>query len=111
MKTAIHADSTIADDLGIILAWIAYSHGADNDAENERCPFGKMAMNIVRLGRLVGIPKPEGGIRPIVISSFLVKLSGALILQRSQVKLSKHQYAVHQQRGAERVVHLARESI
>ena len=110
LKTAIYADSTIADDLGIILAWIAYSHGTGNDAENARCPFGKFAMDIIRMGRLVGIPKPEGGVRPIVISAFFLKLAGALILERSHVKLSRYQYAIHQQRGAERVVHLAREA-
>jgi hypothetical protein len=31
-------------------------------------------------GRLVGIPKPDGGVRPIVISSIFIKMTGSCVL-------------------------------
>jgi hypothetical protein len=93
---AITVDQTIVDDLGILCAKVNDGH------------FSKEVMDIIRLGRLVALPKPGGGVRPVVLSSFLAKLTGACVLHRSRMSCSSMQYAVNCKRGAERIVHLVR---
>ena len=98
LQQAIECNATIAGDIGTIMAWMT-------DGQ-----FGPLVMNILRLGRAVAIPKQDGsdGVRPITVSSFFSKLIGSLILRRTKPHCSAHQYAVNIQRGAERIVHLAR---
>jgi hypothetical protein len=103
---AMTTDGTVADMLGTVLAWIAASNGPD-----DKTHFGKRAMDIVRAARLVAIPKPEGGVRPIVISSMLAKLAGAATLRRCEVKQLQGQYGISINNGAQRIVHLAREAL
>jgi ribonuclease HI len=93
---AIEVDGEIADLIGAVCASI-------NNGE-----YPEEMMELIRMGRLVGIPKPEGGVRPIVISSFLAKLTGACVLRSTKVKCAKTQFAVGKPQGAVRVVHLAR---
>jgi hypothetical protein len=90
-------DATIADSFGVFLSCVANGW------------FNALFMDTVRLGRLVGIPKPTGGIRPIVISSSFARLCGSLILTRTKVTCSKAQYAINKKDGAARIVHLARQ--
>jgi hypothetical protein len=72
--------------------------------------FGPLVMNILRMGRLVGIPKPDGdGLRPIIVSSFLTKLAGSAIWRSARPTCSKHQSALQKKRGAEIIIHTARE--
>jgi Reverse transcriptase (RNA-dependent DNA polymerase)/Reverse transcriptase-like len=94
----INIDASIAEHIGVLAARI-------NDEG-----FGELVMSILKAGRVVGIPKSEGNYRPIVISSFFVKLTGALVLFRAKSKCSKRQYALDIDRGAERIVHLTREA-
>ena len=96
LKQAMCVDSTIAEDIGYVCALV--NNGS----------LSPLAMNIIRMGRLVAVPKPDGGARPIVISSFLAKLTGACVMQTAKMKCSHHQYAVSSHRGAERIIHLAR---
>ena len=98
LSQAIQVDASIADDIGLLCAFIN-----DNQLPED-------AMNLIRMGRLVAVPKPDGGVRPIVISSFLAKLTGTCVLETVKVKCSEHQFAIGQQRGAERIVHLARKA-
>ena len=107
---AVMQDSRIAEQLGVVMAWIATSHGGPDDSQNDKMYFNRLAMDIVRAARLVGIAKPEGGVRPIVISCFFAKLTGALILDRAGVGALKFQYAIAYARGAERIVHRARDA-
>jgi hypothetical protein len=67
-------------------------------------------MQILRMGRLVAVPKPDGGIRPIVISSFFLKLTGACVLEMAKMRCASSQFAINKARGAERIVHLTRQS-
>jgi hypothetical protein len=98
MVQAIAVDPSILDDLGHFC--LAVNCGLlDPDV-----------MDIIRMGRLVAVPKPDGKVRPIVISSFIAKLAGLLALKVSDPKCSALQYAIGTVRGAERVVHLAREA-
>ena len=109
MFTAVRQDHSIAADLGIIVAMIMQSH-ADETPEQQRLVFfNKIAMDIIRAARCLGIPKPEGGTRPICISGFLTKLTGALTLKRANIKQLPHQYAIATQDGAKRIIHLARD--
>jgi ribonuclease HI len=93
---AIFIDREIADLAGSVCAMI--NNGS----------YPSEVMELVRMGRLVGIPKPDGGIRPIVISSFLAKLTGSCVLFTTKVKCAPTQFAVGKPKGALRVVHLAR---
>ena len=95
---AVQFDSSIADDIGVLCSYIN-----DNQLPPE-------AMRLIRMGRLVAVPKPDGGMRPIVISSFLAKLTGTCVLESTKVRCSAHQFAIGRQRGAERIVHLARKA-
>ncbi len=96
---AVDSEPVVADLLAVLCAHV-------NDGI-----FGELVMDIIRLGRLVGIPKREGGIRPIVVSSMISRLTGGLILQRAKVKCSDSQYAINVKDGAMRIVHLAREAV
>lgn len=107
LVTAIHANHAIAERLGTICAWIAMSHGPDQ--QQKLCKFGPLVMDIIRMARLIGIPKPDGGTRPIVISSFFAKLVGSLILDRSHVTRLHFQYAINTANGAQRIVHRIRD--
>jgi ribonuclease HI len=93
---AMTIDATIADDLGYLCARV-------NDGL-----FGGTEMDVIRLGRLVALPRDDGGVRPVVLSSFLAKLTGACVLHRARMSCSSMQYAVNCKRGAERIVHLVR---
>lgn len=94
---AMAFDTTIKDSLGVICQMV-------NDGV-----FGELVMEIIRAGRLVGIPKRGGGIRPIVVSSSISKLTGSLVLHRAKVQCSDMQYAINKPDGAARIVHLARD--
>ena len=89
-------DSTIAEALGVVLAWI-------NDGK-----FDTLAMDCLRAGRLVAVPKLDGGIRPITVSNALLKLLGSALMARSAVRLSPAQYAVGSKHGAATVIHQCR---
>jgi hypothetical protein len=109
MMTALTANNMIADDLGVIAAMIATSHTTKEDYNNHNFVyFTREVMDMVRAGRLVGIPKPEGGMRPIVIGSFFAKLTGSAILQRAGVKSIPGQYAINYPNGAKVIGHIAR---
>jgi hypothetical protein len=48
--------------------------------------FDELTMEMLRAARLVGIPKPDGkSYRPIVVSSFFSKLTGACLLRRADL--------------------------
>lgn len=65
-------------------------------------------MAILKMGRLVGIPKRNGGIRPITVSGFFVKLAGALVLGRIGTSRLRWQYAVGTSHGTEKIIHAVR---
>ncbi len=72
--------------------------------------FNKLAMDIVRAARLVGIPKDGGsGVRPIVISSFFGKLAGTLVLKRAKIAPLPMQYAISCRDGALTIVYRTRD--
>jgi hypothetical protein len=97
LSQAVAGNPPVADLLGTLLAYV-------NDSQ-----FGANVMKILRMGRLVGIPKPDGGIRPITVSSTIVKLLGIMVMKRAQTQCSKMQFAINVKDGAIRVTHLARE--
>ena len=108
LKSATDIDPSIAADLGLITSWIAMSHAPES--QTECLYFNDLAMDVVRAARLVGIPKPEGGVRPIVISSFFAKLTGALILRQARVRKLRNQFAIDYRNGGPRIIHRAREA-
>jgi hypothetical protein len=104
----INVDREILSLLSGALNFILMSHGPAED-EGGR-PFSNAIMDVIRAGRLIGIPKGENDIRPIVISSSLAKLLGMVVLSKCTSKCSRHQYAITTVRGAERITHLARQA-
>ena len=80
----------------------------DPTIEEDLCRFTQLfienklpgvIMDAMRLGRGVVIPKPEGGWRPIIVSSLLCKLAGSIALERADLKLSQQQYAMGGKQG------------
>ena len=106
LKAAIDIDISIADDIGVIFAWVASSRSTE--AQKDCNYFNELAMDVIRSARLVGIPKPEGGVRPIVISSFIAKLTGSLILRRAGVRPLRDQFAIGCRDGGTRIIHRTR---
>jgi hypothetical protein len=76
--------------------------------EQEHEFFDNDTMKIIRAARLVGIPKSDGGTRPIIISSFLSKITGACLMKRSGCTRIPSQYAIFYNNGAKVVGHIAR---
>ena len=70
--------------------------------------FDNETMKFIRAARLLGIPKSDGGIRPIIISSFLAKLVGNCLLKRSGVSNIPYQYAINFANGSKIIGHIAR---
>ena len=103
---ALKYDPSIAEDLGVLLSHIIMAQSRN---QQQTRYFTKWAMDIVRAGRLVAIPKPSNDIRPIVISCFFAKLAGAIVLKRGDVKQLPHQYAIQCPNGAQRIVHKVRQ--
>jgi hypothetical protein len=96
LLTMINVDKEITSLLGGTLHFILASHGP---AENEGGrPFSNAVMDIVRAGRLVGIPKGEHDLRPIVISSSLAKLLGTVVLTKCGSKCSVRPRITHRTR-------------
>ena len=79
------------------------------------CAFDDLGMDILRAGRAVAVPKdavagPGAGIRPISLSSFLLKFAGSCVYKASgadTVRL-KNQYALNRANGTHTVAHLTR---
>ena len=67
--------------------------------------------SILLLNRGVAIPKPEGGARPICVSSTLLKMIGTIAMKRDGSLPSKTQMAVGTKEGHVRIVHKIREHI
>ena len=107
LYTAMQKDRSISLDLGVIMSWLVQSRAPAN--QQSHVFFNELAMDIARSARLIGIPKPEGGVRPIVISSFFAKLAGTLVLKRAKVNSLPYQYAIGKQDGAKQIIHLTRE--
>jgi hypothetical protein len=98
---ATHADPSILDDIAVIAQCVV-----------ER-QFGALVMDCLKAGRLVGIPKNDGGggVRPIVISSIWPKIIGTMCLERSGTKCSPFQYATGKREGAAEILHCLRAAI
>lgn len=111
-EQAITQNGEIAEMLGVILSQISKSHGTQEQiSKTGEILYNRQFMDIIRAGRLVGIPKPDDpkGVRPIVISSFFSKLIGSMIYRRSGVRSLRNQFAISQRNGAHKVIHKVRE--
>ena len=72
--------------------------------------FDDLGMSIIRLGRAVAVPKDNGGVRPISLSSFLLKLAGGCVYNDgpNQIRL-QNQYALNRANGTHTVIHHVRQ--
>ena len=71
--------------------------------------LSKEIMNRLKRARLVAIPKPSNGVRPIAVGEVWLKLAEVVLLQRHEKKLAPlftpHQYGVMIKSGCEHVIH------
>ena len=74
-----------------------------------RGQFGPTVMNCLRASRVVGVPKPDGGTRPISVSNFFLKLAGAAALRMDGASCKPWQYAIGRKDGTRAIVHQLRE--
>jgi hypothetical protein len=95
----IDIDREIAVYLGVLLHW-ALTHSIT--------PFCR---NVLVLSRGIAIPKPDGGIRPISVSSLILKLLGSICTTRDGKNPSSFQYAIGVKEGHKRIVHKLREKL
>ena len=101
LMTAVLHDYSIIPELGTIMAWMVSSGKNENSSEeNLFLHFDDFTMKILRASRLVGIPKPDNGVRPIVIGSFFIKFAGSCILKRCGYNKIPDQYAFNTHNGA-----------
>ena len=77
----VDSDATVAEGILEILRGIV-----EGD-------FGDEAMKCVLATRMVPIPKTEGGVRPISVSNFFLKLAGGIALKSGRDRLREWQYA------------------
>jgi len=70
-----------------------------------RGQFSPLVMHCIRAARLVGIPKPDGGIRPICVSHFFLKVVGAASLLLGDVRCKDWQYAIGRSGGPAEMIH------
>lgn len=74
-------------------------------------PHSDLLLDVLRAARLVGIPKPNGGARPICIANIWLKIIGSIALSRDDRQTSKRQYAVGRRDGALKIVHEVRHKL
>jgi ribonuclease HI len=70
--------------------------------------FSQTVMDCLRAARLVGIAKPDGGIRPVAVSNFFCKVVGLMCIRMSGATCADWQYAVGKLNGTKEVVHRLR---
>jgi len=73
-----------------------------------RQQFSEEVMNCLRAARLVAVPKPDGGVRPIAITNFFLKVIGMMSLRAGNVSCSPYQYAIGRREGTKEIVHKLR---
>ena len=72
--------------------------------------FDGLTMDCVLATRVVAIPKIDGGVRPISVSNFFLKLAGGMALRSGRDKLREWQYAeTGNVLGAKIIVHKCRQ--
>lgn len=74
-------------------------------------PLSPLLVDILRAARLVGVPKRQGGIRPIAIANLWLKLLGTIAMDRDGGRPSRHQYAINTPKGCEVIIHQVLKSL
>ena len=78
--------------------------------EKEDADFlSKDIMHRIKRARLLALPKPDNGVRPIAMGEVILKLAEILLLQRYEKSLpplfAPYQYGVMMKSGCEKVIH------
>ena len=96
LEQAINIIDDIAVQIGEVLHWILTAD------------MSHLLRQILTCSRGVAIAKPDGGIRPICVSSIFIKLAGSIAATRDGRLPSATQYAIGQKDGARRIIHKVR---
>ena len=100
LMAALRQSPGLDDILGSIFTTIASQN------------LSPLLAEVLRCGRLVGIPKPDNaGVRPITIASLFMKIFGTMSMARDEVKPSQHQYAIGHKDGCLKVIHQIRDEL
>ena len=99
LEQAISHDAEIAAMLGEMLHYILTAR------------LSPRLQQIILVSRGVALPKPEGGARPICISSLIVKLIGSVCMARDGKLPSHLQFAIGPKNGHQRIVHKVKDFI
>ena len=99
LTAAIKGAPYVAENLGAVLHILLSQR------------LSPLLSEIMRLARLVGLPKSNGGVRPIAISNVWMKLMGTIALQRDGIKPSRRQYAVGRKDGCLQIIHEIRDEL
>ena len=94
----VDSDAEIAEFVNTIVGYVI-------DGE-----FDELTMDCILATRVVAIPKIDGGVRPISVSNFFLKLAGGMALRSGRDRLRTWQYAeAGNVLGAKVIVHRCRE--
>jgi hypothetical protein len=74
-----------------------------------RGTFKTLVMQCLRAARLVGIPKQDGGVRPIAVSHFFLKMAGIAAIKEGGATCEQWQYAIGRKDGTKDIVHKLRD--
>ena len=100
LMSALRGSEGLDDILGSIFTTIASQR------------LSPLLEDVLRCGRLVGIPKPDNaGVRPITIAALFMKVFGTMSMARDDVKPSQHQYAIGHKDGCLKVIHQIRDEL
>ena len=96
---AFEQDASIISLFGTLLHWILTTN------------MSHAIRRILLLNRGVAIPKMDGGVRPICVSSTLLKIIGVIAMKRDGAPPSAIQMAIGVKEGHVRIAHRVREHV
>ena len=96
---AFEQDASIISLFGTLLHWILTTN------------MSHTIRRILLLNRGVAIPKMDGGVRPICVSSTLLKIIGVIAMKRDGAPPSAIQMAIGVKEGHVRIAHRVREHV
>jgi ribonuclease HI len=97
LQAAVSQEPKVAEDFCVLADQIL------------RQQFSPVVMNCLRAARLVPLPKPDNGVRPVAVSNFFCKIIGQMSIRFGGATCAPWQYAVGKQDGTKEIIHKLRQ--
>ena len=99
VNAAVSGNPGLAHDLAAILTIVISQ------------PISALLTDILRAGRLVGIPKSPTAVRPIAIANIWLKILGSITMARDSTRPHMQQFAVGKRDGCLQIIHQVRSTL